>query len=109
MPAIRRDVTDNLTPGIPDPDRPSLLLVRPWPIDAGFCDVVRHFRTTYVSGLQGERSVARQLAYFEGYQAALAKASTHELTGAAAWQWHDELSACISECVATCTAMLAAS
>jgi len=88
------------TTGIPDPDRPALCLVYPWPVDATFGEVVHHFLMTYVLGLQSDSSVARQLAYFQGYQAALAVASTHELTGAAAWQWHDELLECIAAGVA---------
>jgi hypothetical protein len=70
---------DDLPTGIPDPERPDLWLVCPWPARAGFCDVVRHFLMAYVYGLQGERSVARQLAYFEGYAAALEAAPTHDL------------------------------
>jgi hypothetical protein len=93
--------TADLTPGIPDPDRPDRWLVQPWPHTASFCDVVRHFLTTYVGNLQGERSVTSQLAYFEGYQAALAKASTHELTNPAAWRWHDDLTSCITSCITT--------
>src|SRR5258708_6085699 len=100
MSAARKDVHVDLTSGILDPDRPALWLVWPWPVGASFCDVVRHFLTTYVGGLQSDRSVARQLAYFEGYAAALAVASTHELTYAADLRWHDELVACVADCVA---------
>jgi hypothetical protein len=89
-----------LTAGITDPLDPALWLVRPWPTDASFCEVVGHFLTTYVWRLQSERSVARQLAYFEAYQSALATASTHELTYAADWRWHDDLVRCIGDCVA---------
>ncbi len=89
-----------LTRGIPDPDHPGRWLVWPWPVQASFCDVVRHFLRAYVPGLLAERGVARQLAYFEGYAAALAVAPTHELTYAADWQWHDELAGCIGDCVA---------
>jgi hypothetical protein len=92
--------TASPTTGISDPVDPSRWLVRAWPPEASFCDVVRHFLTAYFGWLQSDRSVARQLAYFEGYQAALGTASTHELTDTAAWQWHDELLACIGECVA---------
>lgn len=53
----------------------------------------------YVGGLRSERDVARELAYFEGYQAALAAASTQALTGAAAWHWHDDMVRCVDDCV----------
>lgn len=90
-----------LTPGIPDPLDPTLWLVRPWPVDAGFCHVVRHFLTIYVGRLQGERSTARQLAYWEGYQQALKTAPTDELTGPGAGHWHDDMVRCVDDCVAT--------
>ena len=35
-----------------------------------------------------------QLVYWDGYQAALKKASTDELTGPGAWQWYDDLMRC---------------
>lgn len=78
--------TASLTPGISDPERPDVWLVRPWPAGASFCEVVQHFLTAYVWRLLGDTSTARQLAYFEGYEAALAVASTHELTYAADWR-----------------------
>jgi hypothetical protein len=92
--------TDDLATGIADPDRPDLWLVCPWPAQASFCEVVRHFLMAYVYGLQGEQSVARQLAYFEGYDMALKAASTRDLTHEVAWQWRDELMGCVGDCVA---------
>ena len=100
MPAPNKNDTVNLTPGIPDPDRPDRWLVRPWPVDTRFCGVVRHFLSTYVGWLQGERSVARQLAYWEAYQEALKSALTDELDGPGAWHWHDDLVRCVGDCVA---------
>ncbi len=100
MPATHKKDSIALTPGIPDPDRLGWWLVSSWEVDASFCEVVRHFLTAYVGGLQGERSVARQLAYWEGYQAALKEAPTDELVGAGAWQWHDDMVRCVDDCVA---------
>ncbi|HEX5405526.1 MAG TPA: hypothetical protein VFX16_24895 [Pseudonocardiaceae bacterium] len=88
------------TGGIPDPDQPGLWLVCPWPTTASFREVVRHFVRAYFWQLEGDTSAARQLAYFKGYQAALAAASTHELTYAASWRWHDELMRWIDICIA---------
>ena len=92
--------TDDLTSGIPDPDRPDWRLVSPWPARAGFSQVVRHFLMAYVGRLQGERSTARQLAYWEGYQDAIKVAPTHDLTHEGAWQWHDDMVRCVGDCVA---------
>ncbi len=100
MPAAHKHGALDLTSGIPDPLRPGWLLVWPWPVNANFCQVVRHFLTTYVGGMQGERNTARQLAYWEGYQAALKEASTDELVGDGAWHWHDDMVRCVDDCVA---------
>lgn len=54
----------------------------------------------YVGRLWSDPSTARQLAYFEGYQAALAAAPTHELNDAAGRHWRDDLMACVDDCVA---------
>ncbi|QIZ38305.1 hypothetical protein [Saccharopolyspora sp. ASAGF58] len=77
--------------GIPDPDDPGRWLVRPWPTNASFCNVVRHFLNVYVWRLVQDTDVRRQLDYFSAYRAALENASTHELTCAADWQWREEL------------------
>lgn len=90
----------NLTAGIPDPLDPARWLVRPWPANASFGGVVRHFLTVYVGRLQGEHRTARQLAYWEGYQAALKEAPTDELTGPGARHWHDDMVRCVDDCVA---------
>lgn len=104
QPTGRRPVVttsgQTLTPGIPDPLDPARWLVWPWPADANFNGVVRHFLTVYVGRLQGERSTARQLAYWEAHQAALKEAPTHELTGPGAWHWHDDMVRCVDDCVA---------
>jgi hypothetical protein len=84
--------------GIPDPDAPDRWLVRPWPVRSSFCEVVRHFLTAYVGRLEGAGTV-RQLAYFEGCQAALEAAPTNELTHPTTWRWHDELLGCVEDCV----------
>lgn len=92
-------ITDH-TSGIRDPENADVWLVRPWPVDAGFCAVVRHFLTAYVWPLRGDQNTARQLAYFEGYQAALLAASTDELRDQAGLRWRDELLGCVGDCVA---------
>jgi hypothetical protein len=84
--------------GIPDPDDPSRWLVRPWPIRASFCEVVHHFLMAYVWRLE-DASTACQLAYFEGYRAALTAVLTDELTDPTTWHRHDELLGSIDACV----------
>lgn len=85
----------DLTAGVPDPLDPARRLVTPWPVDAGFCDVVAHFLLTRVPD-----EAVRQLAYWEAYQDALKEASTDGLTGAGAWHWHDDMVRCVDDCVA---------
>lgn len=92
--------TTNHTTGIRDPRKPDIWLVRPWPIDAGFCQVVRHFLTSFWP-LFGDSNPVRQLAYYEGYQAALLAASTDDLRGPGAWEWRDELLSCVARCMTT--------
>lgn len=84
--------------GIPDPDDPGRWLVRPWPVRASFCEVVHHFLKAYVWRLEGAGTV-HQLAYFEGYQAALEAAPTNDSTRPTAGRWHDELLRCVGDCV----------
>ncbi|MBB5158126.1 hypothetical protein [Saccharopolyspora phatthalungensis] len=88
----------NMT-GIPDPGDPGRWLVRPWPANASFCEVVRHFLNAYVWRLLQDTDVRRQLDYFSGYRAALENAPTYELTCAADWQWREELLAVVGRCV----------
>lgn len=85
--------------GIRDPERPERWLVRPWPVDAGYRAVVGHFLVAY---FHVDYGASRQLAYFRGYQAALAAAPTDELTCRMDWQWRDELIHCVAQCVADC-------
>lgn len=85
--------------GILDPDDHGRWLVRPWPVDATFGEVVRHFLPAYLYQLQGDTNTARQLAYFEGYQAALTAASTHQLSEPAGWQWRAGLLGSVGRCV----------
>jgi hypothetical protein len=61
--------------------------------------VVRHFLPAHV-GLLGDKRTARQVAFFEGYQAALLAASTDDLCHPTAWGWRDELLGWIARCVA---------
>lgn len=93
-------VTPELTLGVDDPLDPNWRLVGPWPVDASFNDVVRHFTRVYLGRLQGERNTTRQLAYWEAYQDALKVAPTDGLTGAGAWHWHDDMVRCVDDCVA---------
>jgi hypothetical protein len=62
--------------------------------------VVRHFLPAHV-GLLGDKRTARQVAFFEGYQAALLAASTDDLRHPTAWAWRDELLGGIARCVAS--------
>lgn len=89
-----------LTAGLRDPDDPTTWLVRPWPVNATFCEVVRHFMTAFLHRLQTKPSTAALLAYYETYQTALQEASTAELTYPVAWQWRDEMLDCVGRCVA---------
>lgn len=98
MAAPDRDAA--LTAGIGDPLDPKLCLVSPWPVGSSFNEVVRHFLSTYVGRLQGERSTARQLVYWEAYQAALKEAPTDGLVGPGAWHWHADMVRCVDDCVA---------
>ena len=92
--------TTNATTGIRDPENPDRWLVWPWPAEAGFCEVVRHFLAS-VWPLFRDTNPARQLAYYEGYQAALLAASTDDLHGPGAMEWRDELLSCVARCVTT--------
>jgi hypothetical protein len=85
--------------GIRDPGDLGRWLVVPWPVTAGFCEVVRHFLPAH-AGLLGDKRTDRQVAFFEGYQAALLAASTDDLRHPTAWHWRDELLGCLAECVA---------
>ena len=91
--------TTSTTTGIRDPENPDHWLVWPWPDEAGFCEVVRHFLNACWP-LLGDSDPARQLAYYEGYQAALLAASTEYLHGPGAWEWRDGLLAAVARCIA---------
>ncbi|HEX3648969.1 MAG TPA: hypothetical protein VHV49_11110 [Pseudonocardiaceae bacterium] len=93
-------MTTCTTTGIREPRAPGAWLVPPWPAEAGFCAVVRHFLTS-LWPLFGDSDPARQLAYYEGYQAALLAAPTGDLRGPGASEWRDELLAWVSRCVTT--------
>ncbi|HEX3649538.1 MAG TPA: hypothetical protein VHV49_14015 [Pseudonocardiaceae bacterium] len=93
-------MTTTTTTGIRDPEKPNVWLVWPWPVEAGFCKIVRHFLTC-LWPLFGDTNPARQLAYYEGYQAALLAATTDDLRGPGALEWREELLACVARCVTT--------
>ena len=89
-------MSNDLTTGIANPDKPGHWLVPPWPTDATFSDVVRHFlRYT----LWRNKNTAHLLAYFEGYQAALHSAPTDELPYAFYRHWCADMRDCVSRCV----------
>lgn len=92
--------TTSTTTGIRDPENPDVWLVVPWPVDAGFGEVVRHFLTSFWL-LFGDTDPVRQLAYYEGYQAALLAAGTTGLHGPGALEWRDDLLTCVVRCIAT--------
>jgi hypothetical protein len=95
--------TGKAATGIIDPDDPSRWLVPPWPVQACFGEVVRHFLMAYMWRLQDNTDVRRQLAYFEGYRAALKAAPMPEVAYPIDKQWQGELLACIGECIALST------
>jgi hypothetical protein len=99
---------NNTSTGIVDPDDPGRWLVCPWPVRATFCEVADHFLMTSVRRDFSETSVARRLAYYEGYQAALRAAPTDDLVHSIAWEWRDELLTCIDGRVAHYRAVHAA-
>jgi len=59
-------------------------------------DVVQHFLRF---APKRDASPTDLLAYCEGYQAAIAAASTHELTYPAQWRWFNGLRDSIDRCV----------
>lgn len=92
-------LTPDPSTGVPDPDRPGFWLVGPCPRGATFCDVVSHFLSAYVHGLINKTSTAQLLAYFQGYAAALAGASTSEFTCPVALRWRDDMLNLVARCV----------
>jgi hypothetical protein len=99
-PEGNRTVIDpNAPTGILDPVRPDRWLVPPWPVDAGFGEVVQHFLTSFIWPLSNDSHPARQRAYFVGYQAALLAAPTDDLHRPGALEWRDELLRCVASCV----------
>ncbi|HEY1572592.1 MAG TPA: hypothetical protein VGG05_14710 [Pseudonocardiaceae bacterium] len=90
--------TESVT-GILDPEDPSRWLVCPWPARANFSEVVRHFLMACLERLQGGSSRARQLAYFEGYRAALSASRGDDPRRAVARDWRDALLECVDRCV----------
>ncbi|HEX5406214.1 MAG TPA: hypothetical protein VFX16_28385 [Pseudonocardiaceae bacterium] len=92
--------TSNATTGILDPDDPGCWLVPPWPVDSGFGEVVRHFLAAYLARFQSGASVACQLAYYEGYLAALVTAPTDELRDSVGLRRRAELLSSVGDCVA---------
>lgn len=99
--------TTSGTTGIRDPENPDVWLVWPWPVEAGFCEVVRHFLSS-VWPLFGDTNPVRRLAYCEGYQAALLAATTDKLSGPGTWEWRDELLSCVARSVTTYRAQVQA-
>lgn len=90
-------VTSEATSGIPNTSRPGHWIVPPWRAGASVCGVVRHFLRFYP---RHDTGIANQLAYYEGYQAAMEAAPTYELTYPCDWHWYEDLRACVAHCVA---------
>lgn len=88
-------MSDDPTTGIPHPDKPGQWLVPPWPTNASFCDVVRHFLRHH---LWRDTNTAHLLAFFEGYQAALDGAPIDELRYAGHWRWFEDMRDCVDRC-----------
>lgn len=92
-------IDTNAPTGILDPVRPDRWLVPPWPVDAGFGAVVRHFLMSFPWPLSDDSHPARHQAYFADYQAALLAAPTDDLHGPGALERRDELLRCVARCV----------
>jgi hypothetical protein len=59
------------------------------------CTVVRHFLVRW----RDDMAAADQLAYFEGYAAAIQAAPKHELAYPCGWRWYEDLRDCLRRCV----------
>lgn len=79
--------------GIPHPDLPGNWLVSPWPRDASFTDVVRHFLR---SEPWDRTNSAHLSAYYLGYRAALAAVPGDEPLDA----WSLSMRDCVDRCAA---------
>lgn len=100
MEATNRDHVDRATTsGIRDPEDSGRWLVRPWPVRASFGEVVSHFMMAYAVKIQGG-TISHQLAYFQGYLAALQNAPADEPTHPSDCRRRDEMIACIADCLA---------
>jgi hypothetical protein len=84
--------------GIPNPSVSGRWLVPPWPAHAGVSEVAGHFLRFHLRC----HDKTHELAYYEGYAAALAEATTRHLTQPADWRWFEELRDCVARCVAAC-------
>jgi hypothetical protein len=65
--------------GVRDPEEPDQWLVEPWPADASFDEVARHFLVASTTHAATCTSIACLLVFHESLQAALAAAPTEEL------------------------------
>jgi hypothetical protein len=92
-------VTNAPVTGIRNPDQPDRWLVRPWPVGAHLCDVVRHFLNAYVWGLRSETDSAHHLAYYKGYLAAIEAAPQDGMMPVTGWDWYEDLCVSIGRCV----------
>ena len=84
------------TTGIRYPDKPRYWLVPPWPADASFSDVVRHFLNHHL--LWRKPNTAYLLAYFEGYEAALEAAPPDEPANAFHRRWCADMRTSVARC-----------
>lgn len=90
------DPATRLTPGLRNPDKRDLWLVPPWPRNASYCTVVRHFLRWQP---WNTRSARIMLVYFRAYQAALELAPAHALSDPAGLAWRAEMRSCIGWCI----------
>lgn len=88
-------MTDEPTTGISNPDRPDHWLVPPWPDDAAFSDVIRHFLRFHP---WRAASSAHLVAYFEGYAAALDAAPADEVVSEFHRRWCADMRDCVERC-----------
>jgi hypothetical protein len=83
------------TTGIPKPDEPGRWLVPPWPANASFDQIVRHFLNRTPSSLDNTR---HQLAYWDGYRIALASAPTDRLRRDGHAWWITDMRKAVDTC-----------
>ena len=89
-------MADEMTMGIPYPDNHEDFLVPPWPTNASFCGVVRHFLRSHPWGVT---NTTHLLAFYEGYLRALDAAPRERATNPVHREWYVAMRESIARCV----------